>query len=70
MNRAAWLGYVCYAYAMALNSVSTDPIIAAYPAFVMIGGRIFMKERLSAIQSLFLLGIIVGSIMVALGTVL
>ena len=63
------VGIVLYAYAMALNSVSTDPLIAVYPVFVMIGGRIFMKERLSAAQYVFLLGIVAGSVMVVAGTV-
>ena len=54
---------------MALNSVSTDPLIAVYPVFVMIGSRIFMKERLSATQYDFLLGIVAGSVMVVAGTV-
>ena len=64
------VGTVFYAYAMALNSVSTDPIIAVYPVFVMIGGRIFMKERVSTAQYAFLLGIVAGSIMVVAGTIL
>lgn len=63
-------GIVFYAYAMALNSVSTDPLIAAYPVLVMIGGRIFMKERVSTAQYVYLLGVVVGSVMVVLGTVL
>ena len=64
------VGTVFYAYAMALNSVSTDPIIAVYPVFVMIGGRIFMKERVSTAQYAFPLGIVAGSIMVVAGTIL
>ena len=63
------VGIVFYAYAMALNSVSTDPIIAVYPVFVMIGGRIFMKEKVSTAQYVFLLGIVAGSFMVVAGTV-
>ena len=63
------VGIVFYAYAMALNSVSTDPLIAVYPVFVMIGGRVFMKERLSMAQYVFLLGIVAGSVMVVAGTV-
>lgn len=59
-----------YSYAMALNSVSTDPILAVYPVFVMIGGRIFMKEKVSAPQYVFLTGIIAGSVMVVLDTAL
>ena len=64
------VGIVFYAYAMALNSVSTDPIIAVYPAIVMIGGRVFMKEKVSALQYVLLLGVVAGSIMVVAGTLL
>ena len=63
------LGIVCYSYAMAINSVSTDPLLAVYPILVMIGGRIFMKEKVSTAQYIFLLGIIAGSVMVIVGTV-
>ena len=64
------IGIVFYSYAMALNSVSTDPLIAIYPIFVMIGGHIFMKERVSVPQYVFLLGIIAGSVMVVASMVL
>ncbi len=64
------VGIVFYSYAMALNSVSTDPLIASYPIFVMLGGHVFMKERVSAAQYVFLLGIVAGSIMVIAGTML
>ena len=60
---------VFYSYAMAMNSVSTDPILAAYPILVMIGGRLIMKEKVSAVQYVFLLGIVAGSIMVIADTV-
>ena len=63
------LGVVFYSYAMAINSVSTDPLLAVYPIFVMIGGRVFMKEKISKTQYLFLLGIVAGSVMVVVDTV-
>ena len=63
------VGIVCYSYAMAINSVSTDPILAVYPVFVMIGGRVIMKEKVSTAQYLFLSGIVAGSIMVIADTV-
>ena len=62
-------GVVFYSYAMAINSVSTDPLLAVYPIFVMIGGRVFMKEKISKTQYLFLLGIVAGSVMVVVDTV-
>ena len=64
------VGIVFYSYAMAINSISTDPLLAIYPIFVMIGGHIFMKEKVSTVQYIYLIGIIVGSIMVVFGTVL
>ena len=64
------VGIVFYSYAMAMNSVSTDPLIAVYPVFAMLGGRIFMKERVGTLQYLLLLGIVAGSVMVIVGTVL
>ena len=63
------VGMVFYNYAMAINSVSTDPVLAVYPVFAMIGGHIFMKEKLSKPQYVFLLGIVAGSVMVIADTV-
>ena len=62
------IGIVFYSYAMAMNSVSTDPLLAAYPVFVMIGGRVIMKEKISPVQYVLLLGIVAGSVMVIAGT--
>lgn len=64
------VGIVFYSFAMAQNSVSTDPLIAGYPILVMIGGHVLMKERVSAKQYVCLLGIVAGSMMVVAGTVL
>ena len=58
------VGIVFYSYAMAINSVSTDPMLAVYPVRVMLGGRIFMKEKVSKAQCVFLLGIVAGSVLV------
>ena len=58
------VGIVFYSYAMAIDSVSTDPVLAIYPLFAMIGGRIFMKEKVSRLQYISALCIIAGSIMV------
>lgn len=63
------IGIVFYSYAMAINSVSTDPLLAVYPVFVMIGGRLFMKEKVSRSQYIFLFGIVAGSVMVIADTV-
>ena len=63
------VGIVFYSYAMAINSVSTDPLLAVYPVFVMIGGRAFMKEKVSKAQYVFLLGIVAGSILVVADTI-
>ena len=63
------VGIVFYSYAMAINSVSTDPLLAVYPVFVMLGGRVIMKEKVSRSQYACLLGIIAGSVMVVAGTI-
>ena len=63
------VGIVLYSYAMAMNSVSTDPLLAVYPVLVMIGGRVFMKEKVSKAQYIFLLGIVAGSVLVVVDTV-
>ena len=63
------VGVVLYAYAMAINSVSTDPLLAVYPVFVMLGGRLLMKEKVSKAQYIFLLGIVVGSVLVVVDTI-
>lgn len=62
------VGIVLYSYAMAINSVSTDPLLALYPVVVMIGGRYIMKEKISTVQYICLFAIIAGSIMVIAGT--
>ena len=62
-------GIVCYSFAMAINSISTDALLAAYPILVMIAGRIIMKEKVNSEQYIFLLGIVAGSIMVITDTV-
>lgn len=64
------VGIVFYSYAMAINSVSTDPVLAVYPVLVMIGGRVLMKEKLSTNQYIFLLGVVAGSVMVVADTIL
>lgn len=64
------VGVVFYSYAMAINSISTDPLLALYPILGMIGGRIFMKEKISKTQYILLSCTIIGSIMVVVGTVL
>ena len=55
---------------MAFDSVSPDPLLAAYPVFMMIGGRIIMKEKVSPVQYVLLLGIVAGSVMVIADTLL
>ena len=64
------VGIVFYSYAMAINSVSTDPLIAAYPVIVMLGDRVLIKEKVSASQYIYLLGVVAGTVMVIADTVL
>ncbi|MBR3243165.1 MAG: EamA family transporter [Parasporobacterium sp.] len=61
------VGIVFYSFAMAMDSVSTDPVLAIYPVLVMLGGRIFMKEKLSVVQYICLFAIIAGSVLVCIG---
>ena len=58
------IGIVFYSYAMAIDSVSTDPVLAVYPLFAMIGGRIFLKEKVSKIQYIAAACIVAGSVLV------
>lgn len=64
-----YVGIVMYAYDIAIDSVSTDPIVASYPILVMPGGRILMRERLTAAQYAPLPGIVSGSILIVAGTI-
>ncbi|MCR5672585.1 MAG: EamA family transporter [Lachnospiraceae bacterium] len=64
------IGIVFYSYAMAIDSISTDPVLAVYPVLSMIGGRIFMKEKVSFSQYVSVLLIVVGSILVVADTVI
>lgn len=63
-------GIVFYSYAMAIDSLSTDPILAVYPVFSMLGGRIFMKEKISTVQYISLFFIIAGSVLVVADTLI
>lgn len=64
------VGIVFYSRAMAMNSISTDPLLSVYPILAMIGGRVFLKEKISAAQYLLLLCIVAGSVLVIVGTVM
>ncbi|MCR5407314.1 MAG: EamA family transporter [Lachnospiraceae bacterium] len=64
------VGIVFYSYAMAVDSVSTDPVLAIYPLFTMLGGRIFMKEKVTPVQYISAICIVAGSIMVVTDAVI
>ena len=64
------IGIVFYSYAMAIDSISTDPVLAVYPVLSMIGGRVFMKEKVSPIQYVSVLLIVAGSILVVADTLI
>ena len=55
---------------MAVDSVSTDPVLAIYPLFTMLGGRIFMKEKVIPVQYISAICIVAGSIMVVTDAVI
>ena len=63
------IGIVFYSYAMAIDSISTDPILAVYPVISMIGGRVFMKEKVSPLQYVSVLLIVAGSVLVVADTI-
>ena len=63
------IGIGFYSFAMAINSISTDALLAAYPLLVMAAGRVIMKEKLSSEQYVFLFGIAAGSSMVISDTI-
>lgn len=58
------VGIVFYSFAMAMDSVSTDPILAVYPVLVMIGGRLIMRERVSMKQYVCLASMVAGSVLI------
>ena len=58
------IGIVVYSYAMAIDSISTDPVLAVYPMLTMLGGRIFMKEKVALSQYISVLLIVIGSVLV------
>ena len=59
------VGVVFYSYAMAIDSISTDPVLAIYPIVAMIGGCVFLKEKVSKIQFVTAAFIVLGSVLVA-----
>ncbi len=58
------VGIVFYSYAMAIDSVSTDPVLAVYPIVAMIGGRFILKEKVGRIQYITAICIVAGSVLV------
>lgn len=58
---------VFYAYAMAIDSVATDPLLAIYPVFTVLLSRIILKERLSVKQHLCVALLLLGSIVIVIG---
>ncbi len=64
------VGIVFYSYAMAIDSISTDPILAVYPVVTMLGSYIFLKEKISIRQYICLAGIILGSILIVVNMAL
>lgn len=63
------IGIVCYSYAMALDSVSTDPLLAIYPVLTVLLAKVFLKEKLTSGQHVCILLMIFGSVMMALGRI-
>lgn len=61
------VGIVCYAYAMAIDSVSTDPILAVYPVITVLLSKILLHEKLTAKQYICIFIMILGSVMMVIG---
>ncbi|MGN0173945.1 MAG: EamA family transporter [Acutalibacteraceae bacterium] len=61
------IAIVTYAYAMAIDSVATDPILAVYPVITVLLSRIILKEKLSIKQYLCLALLLIGSIVIVIG---
>lgn len=60
------IAIVSYSYAMAIDSVATDPILAVYPVITVLLSRILLKEKLSKKQYLCLVLLLVGSFMIVI----
>lgn len=56
-----------YAYAMAIDSVATDPVLAVYPIIAVIISRILLKEKLSLKQYLCVSVILAGTFVMLIG---
>ena len=61
------LAIAVYAYAMALDSVATDPVLAVYPILTILLSRILLKEKLSVKQYVCLGLILIGSFIIITG---
>lgn len=61
------IAIVIYSYAMAIDSVATDPILAVYPAITVLLSRIILKEKLSIKQYLCLALLLLGSFIIVIG---
>lgn len=61
------IAIVFYSYAMALDSVATDPILAVYPMITVLLSRIVLKEKLSVKQYLCLALLLAGSGIIVIG---
>lgn len=61
------IAIVFYSYAMALDTVATDPILAVYPMITVLLSRIVLKETLSVKQYLCLGLLLAGSVIIVIG---
>ena len=61
------MAIVFYAYAMALDSVATDPVLATYPILAVLISRLMLKEKLSWKQYLSIFVILSGTIVILIG---
>ncbi len=58
---------VLYAYAMAIDSVATDPVLSVYPVLTVLLSVFLLKERLSVKQYVCIGIILLGSVVIVIG---
>jgi len=64
------IGQFFYVFAISSNAIIAAPLIASYSVFSVLLSRIFLKEKLSKKQYLFIIAVMIGIAMLALSEVI
>lgn len=64
------IGQFFYVFAISSNAIVAAPLIASYSVFSVLLSRIFLKERLTRKQYLFIMAVMIGIAMLALSEVI